>query len=114
MNTPTHDTTTPLTVTDLDFDALVGAASVPVLVDFWAEWCPPCRAIAPILEQVAADLGDEALVAKVDIDKNPALVERFGIASIPTLVFFRDGVEADRVVGTATGADLAKRLKQLA
>jgi len=97
---------TPLILTDATFDAAVRDAAAPVLVDFWAPWCPPCRALAPTLDELARDLGGQAVVAKVDIDQNPRLVERFGISSIPTLVVLRDGEETDRVIGAASRADL--------
>ena len=111
--TPTPSTTTPRTVAEADFEASVLKSPVPVLVDFHAEWCAPCRGMAPGLEQLAAELGDAAVVAKVDIDANPELAERYGVRSIPTLVFIQDGAEVDRVVGAVSKDALASRLGDL-
>jgi thioredoxin 1 len=113
MTSPSPTTHTPRAVGDDDFEAVVSASPVPVLIDFWAAWCPPCRALAPVLEQLAAEVGDTGLIAKVDIDAHPKLAERFGIASIPTLVLLRDGKEVDRIVGAATQDEMAARLRAL-
>ena len=89
----------PLTLTDADFQRVVGDAEVPVLVDFYADWCGPCKVMAPILDQVARDRVGEILVAKVDTDRNPSVSMQFGIRSIPTLVAFRGGREVARELG---------------
>lgn len=86
-------------VTDADFETEVLQASKPVLVDFWASWCAPCRMIAPVVEQVAEELGARVKVLKMDIDDNPGTPQRFGILSIPTLIIFKDGQPAQRTVG---------------
>jgi thioredoxin 2 len=88
------------------FDALIASAPVPVLVDFWAPWCGPCRMMAPEIEKVARRLAGAALVVKVDTDSVPELGERFGIRSIPTLAVFRHGREASRVSGARPAADI--------
>jgi thioredoxin len=111
MNTPAR--TSPVAVDDGSFDDIVRSSELPVVVDFWAEWCPPCRALAPELDRLAAEHGDDVLVAKVDIDTNPELVERFAIASIPTLVFVREGEERDRLVGVASKSDLLAHVARL-
>ncbi len=93
-----------------DFQELVQSAKVPVVVDFWAAWCGPCRAVAPELEKLAGSRTGRAVIAKVDTDAQPEISARFGIRSIPTLMVFRDGREAARVSGAMKAADIATRL----
>ncbi|MCA9669842.1 MAG: thioredoxin [Myxococcales bacterium] len=86
------------------FEAKVLNAEQPVLVDFWAEWCAPCRMVAPMIEQVARDYEGRAVVAKVDVDSNQEIAQRYGIRAIPTLLFFHKGEVVDRVVGMPAGS----------
>ena len=86
-------------VTDAEFEAVVLKSSKPVLVDFWATWCAPCRMIAPIVESLAIEMGDRVQVMKMDIDQNPQTPGTLGIMSIPTLIMFKDGRPAERTVG---------------
>jgi thioredoxin 2 len=97
----------PVEATDaLSFDALIAMTPVPVLVDFWAPWCGPCRMMAPEIEKAARRMAGAALVVKVDTDAVPELGERFGIRSIPTLAVFRNGREASRVSGARSASDI--------
>jgi thioredoxin 2 len=89
------------------------AGPLPVIVDFWAGWCGPCRQVAPVLEQVAARHAGDVKVVKVDVDANPGLAQRYNAMSIPLLVFMRKGREADRVVGAVPGAVLEQHLQPL-
>jgi thioredoxin 1 len=102
-------------VTDASFDLEVLRAGQPVLVDFWATWCAPCRMIAPVVEQVALELDGRIKVVKMDIDANPATPGRLGIMSIPTLIIFKDGQPAERTVGYRSNlkGDLKQKLEAL-
>ena len=88
-----------VTVTEATFDRTVLQARIPVVVDVWAEWCPPCRWLSPIVEDLAVEQAGRLLVAKVDADQDPGLVRRYGTLSLPTLLVFVDGVERGRIVG---------------
>ena len=89
----------PIAVTDSSFDAEVLRANVPVLVDFWAEWCSPCRMIAPILESLATDMAGRLTVAKVNIDENPQTPMKYGVRGIPTVIMFKGGQVAATKIG---------------
>lgn len=102
----------PVTVTDQTFRAEVEKADLPVLVDFWAPWCGPCRAVAPMLEQLAGERAGRLKIAKVNVDENPALSARFSVRSIPTLALFRGGVLIDEIRGAVPKATLEARLGQ--
>ncbi|MFQ5479936.1 MAG: thioredoxin TrxA [Thermodesulfobacteriota bacterium] len=86
-------------VTDSNFESIVLSADVPTLVDFWASWCAPCRAIAPVVEEVAGEYDGKLLVAKMNVDENPATPGKFGVRGIPTLILFNEGKVVDQVVG---------------
>jgi thioredoxin 1 len=103
------------TVSDSDFETKVLKADKPVLVDFWATWCGPCRMIAPIVEQIHGELGDQVQVMKMDIDQNPSTPMQLGIMSIPTVIIFKDGKAADRTVGYRPNmkGDLKAKLEAL-
>jgi thioredoxin 1 len=88
-------------VTDANFDAEVLKATGPVVVDFWAEWCGPCKMIAPALEELAGTLGGKVKIVKLNVDENPATASKYGIMSIPTLMIFKNGELASRQVGAA-------------
>ena len=89
----------PQVVTDQTFEQDVLKSDTPVLVDFWATWCGPCRMVAPVLEDVANEQGDKIRVVKLDVDANPITAGRFGVRAIPTMIVFKNGREADRIVG---------------
>ncbi len=102
-------------VTDADFDSEVLRSDRVVLVDFWAEWCAPCRMIAPVVQALADELGDRLKVVKMDIDANPRVREELSVMSIPTLIIFKDGQATDRTIGYRSGLklDLKEKLEAL-
>ena len=107
------NTHNPLTVTDSSFKEEVLDSDVPVLVDFWAAWCGPCRMIAPVVEELAGEFAGRAKVVKMDVDQNTETPMQYGIRSIPTLLFFKDGQVADQLVGVSPKKDLVDRLDAL-
>ncbi|MBU0982183.1 thioredoxin [Patescibacteria group bacterium] len=99
--------------TDKDFAEEVTNSKVPVLVDFFAEWCGPCRALAPLIDELTGEFEGKVKIGKMDVDSNPDTAQSFGIMSIPTLVFFKDGKEVDRVSGVLPKETLTEKLNAL-
>ena len=95
-------------VTDQDFEQTVLKAGKPAFVDFWAPWCGPCRIIGPIIEELAPNYQEKAVIAKLNVDDNPGVSQRYGITSIPTILMFKDGKIVDRVVGAMPKGELMK------
>jgi len=100
------------TLTDTIFDEEIGSASEPVIVDFWAEWCGPCKMIAPILEEIATEQAGKVKVAKLNVDDNPDAARRYEVMSIPTLIVFRDGQPVKRLIGAKGKGQLLQELSE--
>ena len=105
---------TTLQLTEQNFDETLAAHSEVLMVDFWAEWCGPCRAIAPVLDDLAKEAGGRVTLAKVNVDENPGLAARYGIRSIPTVLFMKDGKVADQIIGAVPKAKIKEKLDTLA
>lgn len=102
-----------LELTEMNFEREVGQSEHPVIVDFWAGWCQPCRILSPVVEEVAKEAGGRCVVAKLNVDDHPQLAARFNVMSIPTLIFFKQGREMDRIVGVVGKPEIVKRLDKL-
>ncbi|MCP3902288.1 MAG: thioredoxin [Planctomycetes bacterium] len=101
-----------LTLNEDNFDEAINASSLPILVDFWASWCQPCRVVAPRLSELAEELGGRAVVGKVDVDDSGDLANRFGVRSVPTLVLFKDGAVVDQLIGAAPKDDIRRLIEK--
>jgi thioredoxin len=101
---------TALHLTEANFDTELGNHNEVLMVDFWAEWCAPCRAIAPTLEELARDSAGKVSLAKVNVDEHPGLAARYGVRSIPTILFIKGGAVVDQVIGAVPKAQLKKKL----
>jgi thioredoxin 1 len=99
-------------VTDSSFDKEVVNAERPVLVDFGADWCPPCKAISPLVDSLAAEYEGKAIIAKLDVDANPQITSRYGVRNLPTLLIFKGGKPVDKIVGAVPKRVMAEKLNQ--
>jgi thioredoxin 1 len=97
-------------VTDQNFETTVGASQQPVLVDFWATWCAPCKMLKPMVEELATEYAGRVTIAELDVDANPTTASKFGVLSIPTLILFRGGKPAQRIVGYQPKASLRQKI----
>ncbi len=97
------------TLTDATFDGEIASGSV--IVDFWAPWCGPCRMVGPVIDEIAHEHDDKVTVGKVNVDENPAIAQKFGIMSIPTIILFKDGEPAKKVIGARSKADFLKEFE---
>jgi len=102
-----------LEVNDTNFEEVVVKSVKPVLVDFWAEWCGPCRMIAPIVEEISHEFEGKAIVVKCDVDNSPGVAAKYGIRNIPTILFFKDGKVADKQVGAVPKGNFVTKLNAL-
>lgn len=102
-----------LEVTDANFDEVVLRSDKPVIVDFWAEWCGPCRMVGPIINELSEEYDGKAIFTKLDVDSNPGVSAKFGIRNIPTVLFFKNGVIADKQVGAVPKSNLEAKLQVL-
>ncbi|MBW3643928.1 MAG: thioredoxin [Actinobacteria bacterium] len=102
----------PITLTDASFDEEIGSADTAIVVDFWAEWCGPCKAIAPVLDEIAEEHAGKLRVGKVNVDDSPDVARRFEVMSIPTLIVFKDGQAKKRLVGAKGKSQLMSELSE--
>lgn len=100
-------------ITDQNFDEMIKNSDKLILVDFWASWCNPCKALAPILEDASNDLSEKIVVLKINIDENPDSPQRYGVRGIPTIIFFKSGEEVDRQVGVIPKSKLYEKIENI-
>lgn len=109
-----HQESPTLHLTTATFDEQVLARQEPVLVDFWAEWCVPCKALSPVLDSIARELAGQVVIGKVNVEEEPAIASRFGVQALPSLLFFKEGKLVDTLVGRVPKPVIVNRLKELA
>lgn len=99
------------TLTDATFDDEVGKAATPMIIDFWAPWCGPCRMVGPIIDEIAREHGDKVAIGKVNVDENPGIASKFGIMSIPTIMLFKGGQPDKKIIGARSKADFEREFE---